>query len=354
MDASVAALRAALEAAQALPPAPPAPPAPPVPSSQAGAGPTGPPAASTGDLPRISTATALSLLAHLITTGCLPQLTPTIARDALYTPDGVTAAVAAAATAACRAGVADLAAAVSVDAGAVAAAVPAALAASRGTLLPGRGGDVLSAAAIADAVADAATAVDGAADGEATVATLAAAANVPAADLDDAPTAGLAAGGGHLGGAGGTYRLAGGVLTSGARAGRHAAAACGALRGVATPTGLRAVAAAARVPPRTVTAAAAAAAERGEGRLGGEGVWVPIAWTAARVAAAAAAYAAAGYVALAELPEGGGGAAAGVGGGLVRGVRVTATRNVKFGGGSGSLSSISPFTFGLVQILNNT
>jgi len=41
MDASVAALRAALEAAQVPPPAPPAPPAPPVPSSQAGAGPTG-------------------------------------------------------------------------------------------------------------------------------------------------------------------------------------------------------------------------------------------------------------------------------------------------------------------------
>jgi len=198
--------------------------------------------------------------------------------------------VAAAATAARRAGVADLAAAVGVDAGAVAAAVPAALAASRGTLLPGRGGDVLSAAAIADAVADAATAVDGATDGEATVASLAAAADVSAAALDDAPTAALAVGGGRLGGAGGTFRLAGGVLTSGARAGRHVDAARGALRGVATPTGLRAVAAAARVPPRAVTAAAAAAAERAEGRLGGGGrVWVPIAWTAARVAAAAAA-----------------------------------------------------------------
>ena len=121
---------------------------------------------------------------------------------------------------------------------------------------------------VANAVADTATAVDGAADGKATVASLAAAANVPAADLDYAPTAALAAGGERLGGAGGTYRLAGGVLTSGARAGRHAAAARGALRGVATPTGLRAVAAAVRVPPRAVTAAAAAAAERGEGRLG--------------------------------------------------------------------------------------
>ena len=42
--------------------------------------------------------------------------------------------------------------------------------------------------------------------------------------------------------------------------------------------------------------------------------------------AAAAAYAAAGYstyVALAELPEGGGVAAAGVGGGLVRGTRAS-------------------------------
>jgi len=129
----------------------------------------------------------------------------------------------------------------------------------------------MSAAAMADAVADAATAVDDAADGEATVASLAAAANVPAAALDDALTAALAARGGRLSGAGGTYRLAGGVLTSGALAGRHAAAARGALRGVATPTGLRAVAAAVRLPPRAVTAAAAAAAERGEGRLGGGG-----------------------------------------------------------------------------------
>jgi len=79
---------------------------------------------------------------------------PTIGRDALYTRDGVTATVAAAATAARRAGVADLAAAVSVDAGAVATAVPAALAASWGALLPGRGEDVLSAAAMAEAVAD--------------------------------------------------------------------------------------------------------------------------------------------------------------------------------------------------------
>jgi len=131
MDASVAALRAALEDAQAPPPAPPAPPAPPVPSSQAGVGPTGPPPPSIGDRPRISTATALSLLAHLTTTGHLPRLTSTIARDALFTPDGLTAAVAAAATAARRVGVADLAAAVGVDAGAVAVAVPAALAASR-------------------------------------------------------------------------------------------------------------------------------------------------------------------------------------------------------------------------------
>ena len=158
--------------------------------------------------------------------------------------------------------------AVGVDAGAVAAAVPAALAALRGNLLPGRGGDVLSAAAMANAVADAATAVNGAADGEETVVSLAAAANVHAAALDDAFTAALAASGGHLGGAEGTYRLSGGVLTSGARAGRHAAAARGALRGFATLTSLRAVAAAARVPPRAVTAAAAAAAERGEGRLG--------------------------------------------------------------------------------------
>jgi len=37
---------------------------------------------------------------------------------------------------------------------------------------------------------------------------------------------------------------------------------------------------------------------------------------------------------------GGGVAAAGVGRGLVRGVRVTVTRKSKFGGGSGSLSSV--------------
>jgi len=148
--------------------------------------------------PRISTATALSLLAHLATTGRLPRLPPIIVRDALYTPDGLAVAVAAAATAARRASMADLATAIGLDTGTVVAAVPATLAASRGTLLPSRGGDVMSATAMADAVADAATAVDGAADGKATVASLAAAASVPAAALDDALTAALAAGGGRL------------------------------------------------------------------------------------------------------------------------------------------------------------
>jgi len=185
--------------------------------------------------------------------------------------------VAAAATATRRAGVPDLAAAVGVDAGSGAAAVPAALAASRGTLLPGREGDALAADAMADAVADAASAVDGASDSEATVASLAGAANVPAAALEKALTTALPAGGGRVGCARGTNRLAGGVLTSGARAGRHAGATRGALRDVATPTGLRAVAAAVRLPPRAVTAAEAAAAVPGEGHFRRGGVWVPIA-----------------------------------------------------------------------------
>ena len=73
--------------------------------------------------------------------------------------------------------------------------------------------------------------------------------------------------------------------------------------------------------------------------------------------AAAAAYAAAGYstyVALAELPEGGGGVPPRALGGDLCAVRVPATRKSKLGGGSGCFSLLSLFTFGLVQNLKYT